>query len=256
MKALMIPVERAVRPVQARLETKMKMREELYAHLLEIVTEEQARGRDENTAVQSAIERLGDPADLAVSLQQSVSRAERRQVAMDDLLQRRTGESMLRHASRLSGYCVLLYAVTVAVTVLFISPIMVGLGLPLHGLSPRALPTTLRIVAGITVMMSVNLFLIMLLASAVRAQWSGPLLRPRSWRTLLGLGATMAVSVFLASTVLFYAATGNVELARDAMPRWLILGVVSMVLSLVVTRFVAMETLKSIPWTSLELGAE
>jgi hypothetical protein len=65
----------------------------------------------------------------------------------------------------------------------------------------------------------------------------------------------MAVSVFLASTVLFYAATGNVELARDAMPRWLTLGVVSTVLSLIVTRLVAMEVVKSTPWTSLELSA-
>ncbi|MGD0382189.1 MAG: hypothetical protein ABSA77_01625 [Thermoguttaceae bacterium] len=71
-KALMIEVERAVRPVRASQARKLRMREELLAHLTAIFEDEATRCRDEQTALNQAKQRFGDPRELARELQQTV----------------------------------------------------------------------------------------------------------------------------------------------------------------------------------------
>ena len=71
-KALMVEVERAVRPVQASQARKLRMREELLAHLTTIFEDEAARCGDEQAALDQARKRFGDPRELAKELQQTV----------------------------------------------------------------------------------------------------------------------------------------------------------------------------------------
>jgi hypothetical protein len=71
-KALMVEVERAVRPVRASQARKLRMREELLAHLTAIFEEEAARCGDEQNALSQAKQRFGDPRELACELQQTV----------------------------------------------------------------------------------------------------------------------------------------------------------------------------------------
>ncbi|MGA2799364.1 MAG: hypothetical protein ABSE63_17415 [Thermoguttaceae bacterium] len=71
-KALMIEVERAVRPVRASQARKLRMREELLAHLTAVFEEETTRSSDERSALDQAKQRFGDPRELAHELQQSV----------------------------------------------------------------------------------------------------------------------------------------------------------------------------------------
>jgi hypothetical protein len=72
MKQLMILVERAVRPVRADNRWKMKMRQELLAHLTAAYEEERARLGDEPAALAEASRRFGDPKELTKSLQATV----------------------------------------------------------------------------------------------------------------------------------------------------------------------------------------
>lgn len=76
MKELMIHVERIVRPIRADA-SKLRMRRELLAHLEASFEQERARGLDEAAALAEAKRRLGDPAELRLELQASVSRLER-----------------------------------------------------------------------------------------------------------------------------------------------------------------------------------
>ena len=96
---LKILVERAVRPVRASMSHKVKMREELLAHV-SAVFEEEAAGLDhEQAALERTAQRFGNPAELTGQLQASVP-------ASDFLLRflegmaLRTDESMLRRAVR------------------------------------------------------------------------------------------------------------------------------------------------------------
>jgi hypothetical protein len=74
---LMIHVERIVRPVRGFAGRKLRMRQELLAHLQAAVAEEREARTTDATALARAKARLGDPAELTLSLQASVPRAER-----------------------------------------------------------------------------------------------------------------------------------------------------------------------------------
>jgi hypothetical protein len=70
----MTHVERIVRPVVGGERLKLRMRQELLAHLEAAVREEQAAGADEAAAIQRALSRLGEPWELTRQLQQTVPR--------------------------------------------------------------------------------------------------------------------------------------------------------------------------------------
>jgi hypothetical protein len=74
---LKILVERAVRPVQATNYLKLKMREELLAHVTAVFEEEQARLGDEPLALERTAQRFGSPTELTGQLQQSVPASDR-----------------------------------------------------------------------------------------------------------------------------------------------------------------------------------
>jgi hypothetical protein len=72
MKELMRYVEQAVRPVQAGIRRKFRMREELYSHLQGIYDEEFERLEDHDSAVGRAIQRFGSSDELSENLKDSV----------------------------------------------------------------------------------------------------------------------------------------------------------------------------------------
>jgi hypothetical protein len=75
---LMIHVERIVRPVNAAERRKLRMRQELLAHLQATADEERGRSPgDERAAIERAKLRLGEPAELTRMLRQSVPVLER-----------------------------------------------------------------------------------------------------------------------------------------------------------------------------------
>jgi hypothetical protein len=77
MNEFMVLVERAVRPVRAEPRRKMRMRQELLAHLTASYEEELARRGDEAAAREAAAQRFGDPAAIARELQATVPAWER-----------------------------------------------------------------------------------------------------------------------------------------------------------------------------------
>jgi hypothetical protein len=77
MKELMVAVERVVRPMRAEPRRKMKMRQELLAHLTSAYEEARARLGNDDAAREEAVRRFGNPADLTRELQASVPIHER-----------------------------------------------------------------------------------------------------------------------------------------------------------------------------------
>ena len=97
---LKIVVERAVRPVKASLPWKMKVREELIAHLTAVYEDELLRGGDETAASIMSVKRFGDPDEISRTLQKSLPASERFASFMDALLEPRSGESWIRLTAR------------------------------------------------------------------------------------------------------------------------------------------------------------
>jgi len=105
--ALRKQVERAVRPVHATEQRKLRMREELLAHLTAIYGEEQSRLGDETAALAASRERFGDPAELTAELNRSVGAWQRFAWAgeqwerrLDKAFSKRKDESLWRYALR------------------------------------------------------------------------------------------------------------------------------------------------------------
>jgi hypothetical protein len=98
--ALKILVERAVRPVRALRRRRMKMREELLAHVSAVFEEEYARCGQEAGALEQTRRRFGEPAQLTSSLQESVPQYERMAAILQAHLCKKPGETSLHFALR------------------------------------------------------------------------------------------------------------------------------------------------------------
>ena len=116
---LKVIVERAVRPVKASLPWKMRMREELLAHITAVFEDESLRCRDETAALVQTESRFGDPTELARTLQTSLPASECFAAFMDALLEPRAGESWIRQTCR---YVSLMIAYTGTLLVLSLIP--------------------------------------------------------------------------------------------------------------------------------------
>ena len=95
-------VERAVRPVRAGTPCKRKMREELLAHLTAIYEQEYSRLDNSEAALNAAVRRFGDPAELARELEAALPYHERLSHLMERWFAWRAPESVFRYSLRLA----------------------------------------------------------------------------------------------------------------------------------------------------------
>jgi hypothetical protein len=110
---LKVIVERAVRPVVASAGRKNRMREELLAHLTAIAEDELASHGDERRALQRATERFGSASTLSRDLQMSLPCRERWAAHIENTFARRSGQSAIRYALRLSVVLLILDALLI-----------------------------------------------------------------------------------------------------------------------------------------------
>jgi hypothetical protein len=190
---LKILVERVVRPVRASTTPKLKMREELLAHVVGVF-EEEAKLGDEQTALARAQERFGQPAELTGQLQASVPRVDRIHQFAENLL----GESALRLAA------------SVAALIGAFSIVQLGITILIHGqrgsLTVTQLPFILLWIASFT-------FCVTLLTLAMRQALFGP--GGRSWLRV----ALVAVAAWLMIPVAALA-IGLTEMADIQKSLW------------------------------------
>ena len=99
---LMLPVERIVRPINAPLLKKMRMRSELYAHLECIYTEELARHENPELALESTLKRFGDLGEVRTELQKTVPKWNQIVAWLDRFFTRESRETNLQFAWRAS----------------------------------------------------------------------------------------------------------------------------------------------------------
>ena len=116
-----IVVERAVRPVRACLHRKQRMREELLAHIVAVFEDDLERHGDESLALEHAIERFGDPAELTSQLQAVVPSSDRVD-RLFDYIWFQPGESTVHRALRHG-----------LLSDLFVLVLMLGIGIVYQG---------------------------------------------------------------------------------------------------------------------------
>jgi hypothetical protein len=254
MNEFMVLVERAVRPVQAGPAKKLRMREELLAHLTAIHAEELARHGDGAEARAEAIRRFGDPEALTVELQQSVSWSDRIDARLHRMCGSRPGESAARSAARHAGL--------VAVMVLF------WMGLALVAAAFRrphdgTVPTTgqlVRLFGTLAVCAAAVVFVMAVPTIRIRDSIYGAFGAPPSWRRAVGFaGLSLVLLPVLGTTFSLAGLPGAWEMANELTTTRSIVtsavGYLCVTLSLV---WLAWKTgpgqIRHVEWASLDIG--
>lgn len=209
MNDFMVLVERAVRPVQAGPKKKLRVREELLAHLTAIHEEELARLGDDALARAEAIRRFGDPVALTTELQQSLLWQDRIDARLNRAFGWRPGESGTRYSMRLSFL--------VALVILPWLPFLLILG-ELGRPHPATAPTTqllLRLFGGMLLSVPLCMFVLSLLSIRIRVAMFGAFGTPRSWRKVVGL-VGLSLLVFPALGLFFFwTSLGHMDVLAD-----------------------------------------
>jgi hypothetical protein len=249
----MIHVERAVRPVRGEESTKCGMREELYAHIAAIYEEERRRTGGEQAAIDAARRRFGEPDALTAELQESVPRIERFFSRIDATIQRRRGESTLRHALRMILTCLLCYTALAVVT------LTATRFLPVAGVGPSVRSLTAHSALGLRVVVAFGAWFIVhvgvftLIGYAMRSQVEAGLLKPRTLFAAAGFCVLSALTVLLSSWAFLLSLPIDPAAAFELLPRWLIMAGLTPLGFAVLSRIAAIEAARSRPWTSLEI---
>jgi hypothetical protein len=254
MNDFMVVVERAVRPVTAGPKRKMRMREELLAHLTSIHAEELARLGDDAAARAEAIRRFGDPTALTVELQQSVSLTDRIDARLNRAFGWRPGESATRHSARLAGLMVL-----VIVPFLPFSLVAAEVRRPYDG----TVPTTamlLRFFGGILVFVPATVFVMAMLYVRIRDSLLGAFGAPRSWRRVVGAAALSLLVLPVVGTAFSLVSLGDAsvmmgELTKSSSIVEMAVGYLFVPLWLVwFARKAGPNEIRHVEWASLDIG--
>jgi len=244
---LKIYVERAVRPVVAERSTKIRMREELFAHVQDVYGQELERLSDERAAVARTAERMGDPAALTAELQASVSRIERIEARYNAWFGRRAGETRLRHALRLSS----LHPVF---TSLLFGAVMIGRLPEIVEWTPQG-----RFLVGFSVgyvlLFSVIGVMFVFFGGVFRDQWEASFPDMRSIALCLGILTVASLSVLASGWGLTYAVTFDVESAWSTLSQWWLLSAITAPAFVALTYLSVAERRRSREWLSLEIDS-
>ena len=255
MNEFMVVVERAVRPVQAGPNRKVRMREELLAHLTSTFVEELAHLGDESAARAEAIKRFGDPEALTVELQNTLNWSDRVDARLNRAFGWRPGESALKVSARTAG--------VVALMVLPFLPLTL---VPTVGRRPDdpTVPTAaafLRLFGGVLVCVPLMVFALSMIAIRMRDAMFGAFGTPRSWRRVAAF-AGLSLLVFPVLGLLFFQLSlGHLGVMADhfTTPTALVasgLGYLFVPLYLMwFVRKLGPAQIRHVEWESLDIGS-
>lgn len=238
-------VERVVRPVPADVWNKLRMREELYAHLLDAYEHERRATNDEIEAQRKAIARMGEPEVLTAELRSTVSWSERWSRWCNEFFFRRSGERLWAMALRVT-----------AVMAAWMIILMTGACLPqfdtIVAWNPRG-QITFRLLGAMFGCLSLGTFLLVPLGEVV----TGRMAVAKSWRETLGAGALMAVCCFTVALTLGIVVHVGASWSLAELPAgfrsWLPAALAGAAISVGACIAAAKERRATAPWLELEI---
>ena len=248
MKELKVVVERCVRPVIREESAKLRMREELYDHVLAAYQHElESSNNDSQLALERTFKRMGDPKLLTAELQDSIGVLDRWTGHIDAYLHRSHKMTLWRYACRFTYYFG---------TILFCELLLL-LGLRWLGVLPKGdwSFAEFRFIGSFFFIAILNLFVFSLLYGKVfgyfeRAKWT-----IRNVVSVVGLVLSAVIEMLVTGWMFIYLATGSVDFTRQALPYWAALGIVAG-LAMVLVSWLGCSQLRGLKeWRELEIDS-
>jgi len=237
-------VERVVRPLQASMPRKRRMREELLAHLSAIYDQEQARLHDTTAALAAAVERFGDPRQLSREMESSLPSYERASHYVERWFGWRAPESASRFALR---QATLTFGLLAVILPLLVAGVYLRLGW-VDGV--QSLARTLSAILFITPPAH---FLVMFASIKMRDAFWGVFGSQKS----LARVAIYAVLIGIVITASLLGATWAAELdaakVEAALPFCALVGVIGATATVLLNRFLGKVTIRDTHWALLSL---
>ena len=237
-------VERTVRQVRATTARKLKMREELLAHLAEIFEEEKSKHPHAVEATRAAASRFGNPSELACELQATVPRFERYEATLNHWFGWRAPETPTQYLLRTTAQIAcLMMIVTLTAAAVYVAKL---------GWSKSAL-IGMRPILVTQFIIPVAFLLLGALYLEQRNTWFGVFGRPRSMRRLLLVSILFVLVVTACSCVIAGFSRWGVESVLFGILPFLGIGFVAAVGSLVIARFNGPDEIRETLWANLDL---
>ena len=239
-------VERAVRLVRATSVRKLKMREELLAHLTDIYEQEHTRLSDPVQATEAAACRFGDPVELAHELQTIVPWYDRYEATLDRWFGRRAQESTVRFVTRVT---VLVFCQLISMPVLAAPFVVRDLGWNANAW------IALRPIVAVLVCLPAAYFFLGLLYFAIRNTLFGVFGQRKSWRRLFVLQTLFGVVVIALGCGFAALAAWDLRQAREILIPSAATGIVAAIGAWVVARSSGPNEIRDAMWARLDVEA-
>jgi hypothetical protein len=244
--ALKVFVERAIRPVRAESCTKLRLREELYAHARDVYESELIPATSSQIALERTLARLGDPAALTKDYQAAVPRMERLEAWIGERYARRAGETKKHFAVRVTIDHVVILGVLLGLSMLLRSDQLAdwaGKG-----------QVVLRMCLGLWVIYSINAFVFTLLGCTMLDQFSTDSHFAQRAIRLLPLMVIAGLMMTVSGWGLTYAATVDPAAAWRVLRCWFPLIVLVPPGCVIVAWLTDRESRRARDWLSLEIA--
>jgi ATP-dependent Clp protease ATP-binding subunit ClpC len=241
-------VERVVRPVHAGTPRKLKMREELLAHVSEIYDQELARLNDPPAAMAETTARFGDPSELTAQFQRSLSTSDRLSYHLERWFGWRAPESAARYTLRVAGQVFIAIAAVCAV-------LAVGAFFD-AGRDVAATWRAIRPAVGILLVAPVDMFLLGWLYFKTRDAIFGPTWSRKSLMRAVLCQALAAVITIVSVIALTALAQGELRATVPLLERSSLAATAVVGMSLFYMRRSGPSEIAHTIWASLELKTD
>jgi hypothetical protein len=244
--ALKVFVERAIRPVLAEASSKLRMREELFAHACDVYEAELKHAPSPQAALERTFARLGDPAALTKDYQSAVSRLERASTWLGNRFERRAGESRVHFALRIT------IDQAIVVGLLLGHTLLIRIDQVIDGTNDGQV--LLRMSIGIWAVYVVNSLVLSILACTMRDLFvTESRLADRAIR-LLPLLAAVSLMMLFSGWSLTYIATSDPVAAWRVLWFWIPMMILAPPGCMIAAWLAAREYCRSRDWITLKLA--
>jgi hypothetical protein len=237
-------VERVVRPLQANMARKRRMRDEVLAHLSAIFDEELARLGDPLSAVEAASERFGDHEEIAAELQMTVPRRERWEYQFEMLFGWHAPETVMRWMTRVA---IQLFALMAAVCA------MVALIAFREFGWNYSVWLTIRPVVAAAIVLPISIAATGISYYKMRDHMFGVFGVGKSWKRVIGWAAVMASTLVGSGLVFIAVSYGSLGTAQSLFIPFLAAGILWAACNLAAVNFFGPQEIRDTTWALLDL---